>query len=91
MINRLHPGEHFDSADAPGKMIESGNYSKLRTEPCAIKDPSRDKTQEGVHWDNWWSGEVKMEMLTIKKSIDPVAAEGWPLYKADRLAMVRAV
>jgi len=67
--------------DTPGKLIESELVQNLN-EPCAIKDPLWIKPGMSA-WDNWWSGEVKMEMPTIKKYIDLAAKEGWPYMLVD--------
>jgi len=54
--------------DNPGTLIQSEIIQNLN-DPCAIQDPSWIKPGISA-WDNWWSGDVKMEMPVIKKYID---------------------
>jgi alpha-glucosidase len=67
--------------DSPGSLIESEIIQNLN-EPCAIKDPSWIKPGMSA-WDNWWSGDVKMEMPVIKKYIDFASEMGWPYMLVD--------
>jgi alpha-glucosidase len=67
--------------DNPGTLIQSEIIQNLN-DPCAIKDPSWIKPGMSA-WDNWWSGEVKMEMPVIKKYIDLASAMGWPYMLVD--------
>lgn len=65
----------------PGKFIESETVNSLNP-PCAIKNTSWIKPGISA-WDNWWSGEVKMEQDVIKKYIDFASKEGWPYMLID--------
>ena len=67
--------------ETPGSLIESEIIQNLN-DPCAIKDPSWIKPGLSA-WDNWWSGEVKMEMPVIKKYIDLASSMGWPYMLVD--------
>jgi alpha-glucosidase len=67
--------------DTPGSLIESEIIQNLN-DPCAIKDPSWIKPGISA-WDNWWSGEVKMEMPVIKQYIDLASEMGWPYMLVD--------
>lgn len=69
------------TGDSPGTLIESEIIQNLN-DPCAIRDPSWIKPGMSA-WDNWWSGDVKMEMPVIKKYIDMASAEGWPYMLVD--------
>jgi alpha-glucosidase len=60
--------------DTPGKLIESEIIQNLN-DPCAIKDPEWIKPGMSA-WDNWWSGDVKMEMPVIKRYIDLASEMG---------------
>jgi len=62
--------------ETPGTLIESEIIQNLN-DPCIIKDPSWIKPGMSA-WDNWWSGEVKMEMPVIKQYIDLASEMGWP-------------
>lgn len=65
----------------PGKFIESEAINSLNP-PCAIENTSWIKP--GISsWDNWWSGDVKMEQDVIKKYIDFASREGWPYMLID--------
>lgn len=68
-------------AETPGRLIESGIIENLNL-PCVIKDPSWIKPGISA-WDHWWSGEVKMDMPTIRQYIDLAAAQGWPYMLID--------
>lgn len=68
-------------AGSPGKLIESELIQNLNP-PCALKDASWIKPGMSA-WDNWWSGEVKMDMPTIKKYIDLASAQHWPYMLID--------
>lgn len=68
-------------ADKPGDLITSEIIQNLN-EPCAIADPSWIKPGMSA-WDHWWSGEVKMDMPTIKKYIDLASQMGWPYMLID--------
>jgi len=65
----------------PGKLIESEIIQNLNP-PCAIKDVSWIKPGMSA-WDNWWSGDVKMDMPTIKKYIDMASEQHWPYMLID--------
>jgi alpha-glucosidase len=65
----------------PGTLIESEIIQNLN-DPCALKDPSWIKPGMSA-WDNWWSGDVKMEMPVIKKYIDLASLMGWPYMLVD--------
>lgn len=65
----------------PGSLIESDLVQNLNP-PCVLKDISWIKPGISA-WDNWWSGDVKMEMPVIKKYIDFAAAQGWPYMIVD--------
>jgi alpha-glucosidase len=67
--------------ETPGALIESEIIQNLN-DPCAIKDPSWIKPGLSA-WDNWWSGEVKMEMPVIKQYIDLASEMGWPYMLVD--------
>ena len=67
--------------ETPGVLIESEIIQNLN-DPCAIKDPSWIKPGMSA-WDNWWSGEVKMEMPVIKQYIDLASEMGWPYMLVD--------
>ena len=67
--------------ETPGTLIESEIIQNLN-DPCAIKDPSWIKPGMSA-WDNWWSGEVKMEMPVIKQYIDLASSMGWPYMLVD--------
>ncbi len=67
--------------ETPGTLIESEIIQNLN-EPCAIKYPSWIKPGMSA-WDNWWSGDVKMEMPVIKHYIDLASAMGWPYMLVD--------
>ena len=65
----------------PGTLIESEIIQNLN-DPCAVKDPSWIKPGMCA-WDNWWSGDVKMEMPVIKNYIDLASSMGWPYMLVD--------
>jgi len=67
--------------NSPGTLIESEIIQNLNP-PCAIADPSWIKPGKSA-WDNWWSGEVKMDMPTIKEYIDLASEMGWPYMLVD--------
>ncbi len=67
--------------DNPGTLIESEIIQNLN-DPCAIADPSWIKPGISA-WDNWWSGDVKMEMPVIKQYIDFASEMGWPYMLVD--------
>jgi len=67
--------------EAPGRLVESEIVMNLN-DPCAIEDPSWIKPGMCA-WDNWWSGEVKMDNETIKKYIDLASEMGWPYQLID--------
>ena len=67
--------------ETPGRLIESEIIQNLN-DPCVIKDPSWIKPGMSA-WDNWWSGEVKMEMPVIKQYIDLASEMGWPYMLVD--------
>jgi alpha-glucosidase len=67
--------------DSPGKLIESELIQNLNP-PCALKDANWIKPGMSA-WDNWWSGDVKMDMPTIKKYIDLASAQHWPYMLID--------
>jgi alpha-glucosidase len=68
-------------ANSPGTLIESEIIQNLN-DPCAIADPSWIKPGISA-WDNWWSGDVKMEMPVIKKYIDLASEMGWTYMLVD--------
>jgi alpha-glucosidase len=65
----------------PGKLLESEIVANLNR-PCALKDASWIKPGLSA-WDHWWSGDVKMDMATIRSYIDYASAEGWPYMLID--------
>lgn len=67
--------------ETPGTLIESEIIQNLN-EPCAIENTSWIKPGLSA-WDNWWSGDVKMEMPVIKKYIDLASEMGWPYMLVD--------
>jgi alpha-glucosidase len=67
--------------ETPGTLIESEIIQNLN-DPCAIKDPSWIKPGMSA-WDNWWSGDVKMEMPVIKQYIDLASEMGWQYMLVD--------
>jgi len=67
--------------ETPGVLIESEIIQNLN-DPCAIADPSWIKPGMSA-WDNWWSGEVLMEMPVIKKYIDMASEMGWEYMLVD--------
>ncbi|MGV8094305.1 MAG: glycoside hydrolase family 97 N-terminal domain-containing protein [Mangrovibacterium sp.] len=67
--------------NSPGTLIESEIIQNLNP-PCAIADPSWIKPGKSA-WDHWWSGEVKMEMPTIKEYINLASEMGWPYMLVD--------
>jgi alpha-glucosidase len=67
--------------ETPGTLIESEIVQNLN-EPCAIKDPSWIKPGKSS-WDNWWSGDVKMEMPVIKRYIDFASEMNWEYMLVD--------
>jgi alpha-glucosidase len=67
--------------ETPGTLIESEIIQNLN-DPCVIKDPTWIKPGISA-WDNWWSGEVKMEMPVIKQYIDLASSMGWPYMLVD--------
>ncbi|GAP72655.1 alpha-glucosidase [Candidatus Symbiothrix dinenymphae] len=67
--------------NTPGTLIESEIIQNLNP-PCAIADPSWIKPGMSA-WDNWWSGNVKMEMPVIKEYIDFASEMGWPYMLVD--------
>lgn len=65
----------------PGILIESEIVQNLN-ESSKISDPSW--IVPGISaWDNWWSGDVKMEMPVIKKYIDFASEMGWKYMLVD--------
>ena len=68
-------------ADNPGRFIESEAIHALN-EPCAIEDPSWIRPGMSA-WDHWWSGEVRMDMPTIKEYVDFASQMGWPYMLID--------
>jgi alpha-glucosidase len=79
--NQFSPWRVVMLADAPGKLIESELIQNLNP-PNALKDASWIKPGMSA-WDNWWSGDVKMDMPTIKKYIDLASAQHWPYMLID--------
>jgi alpha-glucosidase len=79
--NLLTPWRVVMLATSPGKLIESELIQNLNP-ACAVKDASWIKPGMSA-WDNWWSGEVKMDMPTIKKYIDLASAQHWPYMLID--------
>jgi len=64
-----------------GSLIESEIIQNLN-DPCALKDVSWIKPGMSA-WDNWWSGDIKMEMTAIKQYIDLASAQNWPYMIID--------
>ncbi|MBB6127154.1 glycoside hydrolase family 97 protein [Mucilaginibacter lappiensis] len=79
--NLLTPWRVVMLADSPGKLIESELIQNLNP-PCALKDAGWIKPGMSA-WDNWWSGDVKMDMPTIKKYIDLASVQHWPYMLID--------
>ncbi|MDB5156853.1 MAG: glycoside hydrolase family 97 protein [Mucilaginibacter sp.] len=79
--NLFTPWRVIMLADRPGKLIESEIIQNLNP-PCALSDVSWIKPGMSA-WDNWWSGDVKMDMPTIKKYIDLASAQHWPYMLID--------
>lgn len=79
--NQFTPWRVIMLGDAPGKLIESELIQNLNP-PCALKDVSWIKPGMSA-WDNWWSGDVKVDMPTIKKYIDLASAQHWPYMLID--------
>jgi alpha-glucosidase len=79
--NQFTPWRVIILGDAPGKLIESELIQNLNP-PCALKDVSWIKPGMSA-WDNWWSGDVKVDMPTIKKYIDLASAQHWPYMLID--------
>jgi alpha-glucosidase len=79
--NLLTPWRVVMLAGSPGKLIESELIENLNP-PCVLKDAGWVKPGMSA-WDNWWSGDVKMDMLTIKKYIDLASAQHWPYMLID--------
>jgi alpha-glucosidase len=69
------------TGENPGTLIESEIIQNLN-DPCAIADPSWIKPGISA-WDNWWSGDVKMEMPVIRQYIDFASEMGWPYMLVD--------
>ncbi|AYL95538.1 glycoside hydrolase family 97 protein [Mucilaginibacter celer] len=68
-------------AGTPGKLIESELIQNLNP-PCVLKDAGWIRPGMSA-WDNWWSGDVKVDMPTIKKYIDLASKEHWPYMLID--------
>ncbi len=80
--DRLHtPWRIIMLAGSPGGLIESDLVQNLNA-LCALKDVSWIKPGMSA-WDHWWSGEVKMDMPTIRQYIDLASAQGWPYMLVD--------
>ncbi|WPV01486.1 glycoside hydrolase family 97 protein [Mucilaginibacter sp. cycad4] len=79
--NLLTPWRVVMLAGTPGKLIESELIQNLNP-PNVLKDPSWIKPGMSA-WDNWWSGDVKVDMPTIKKYIDLASAQHWPYMLID--------
>ena len=67
--------------ETPGTLIESEIIQNLN-DPCVIKETGWINPGMSA-WDNWWSGEVKMEMPVIKQYIDLASSMGWPYMLVD--------
>ncbi|WP_316799804.1 glycoside hydrolase family 97 protein [Pedobacter frigidisoli] len=65
----------------PGRLIESEIIQNLN-DSCTLSDVSWIKPGISA-WDHWWSGEVKMDMPTIKQYIDFAGIQGWPYMLID--------
>ena len=65
----------------PGQLIESDLVSNLAS-PCELRDTAWIKPGK-MAWDNWWSGDVKMDTATIKQYIQLAADMGWPYQLID--------
>ncbi|WPU94848.1 glycoside hydrolase family 97 protein [Mucilaginibacter sabulilitoris] len=79
--NQLTPWRVIMLGGSPGKLIESELIQNLNP-PCALKETTWIKPGMSA-WDNWWSGDVKMDMPTIKKYIDLASAQHWPYMLID--------
>lgn len=79
--SRLTPWRVIMLGKKPGDLICSEIIQNLN-EPNAIKNPGWIKPGMSA-WDHWWSGEVKMDMTTIKKYIDFAGQMGWPYMLID--------
>lgn len=69
------------AAEHPGRFIETDIIASLNP-PCAITDTSWIKPGMSA-WDHWWSGDVKMDMETIKEYIDLASEQKWPYMLID--------
>ncbi len=67
--------------DTPGTLIESEIIQNLN-DPCVLTDVSWIRPGLSA-WDNWFSGDVKMEMPVIKRYIDLASEMGWPYMLVD--------
>ncbi len=67
--------------ESPGKLVESDTILNLNP-PCAIKD-SAWIVPGKCAWDNWWSGEVKMDTATNKEYISFASEMGFPYQLID--------
>ena len=67
--------------DRPGKLVESDTILNLNP-PCAIKE-SAWIVPGKCAWDNWWSGEVKMDTATNKEFISFASEMGFPYQLID--------
>ena len=65
----------------PGRLVESDLVLNLST-PCQLPDTSWILPGK-MAWDNWWSGDVKMDTDTIKEYIQLAADMGWPYQLID--------
>jgi alpha-glucosidase len=65
----------------PGALIESSLIENLNP-PSAIKDTSWIKPGM-MAWDNWWSGDVKVDNNTIKRYITFASEMGFPYQLID--------
>ena len=65
----------------PGKFLES-EISRSLNPDCVLEDVSWIKPGMSS-WDNWWSGDLKMEPEVIRQYIDLAAKEGWPYMLID--------
>lgn len=67
--------------DRPGKLVESDTILNLNP-PCALK-ASAWIVPGKCAWDNWWSGEVKMDTATNEEFISFASEMGFPYQLID--------
>ena len=80
-------GDHFSPwrvimiGNEPGRLVESEIVMNLN-EPCVLGDVSWIIPGKCA-WDNWWSGEIKMDTETLKKYIQFASTMGFPYMLID--------